>query len=331
VTYRSLLFKVFVLSLFLTCSISAVFGQHILAQVAVGSEPRGVGVNPMSGFVYVANVDSGTISVLRKASAIGTIPVDTLPYVVAVNSKTNRIYAAGCNFQTGAGSMVVVIDGNTNKVITDISLNQSCGLGTQGIAVNQFTNRVYVSDYDDNQEVVIDGSSNQIVARIDLLGRAPLSVAVDVVTNQVWVALDGSGDVDILDGNNNTLLETITVGNVFVAGVAIDASTRRVYVTSTSSPSSLYVLNAGTRQVVATVPIGLFANFVDVDVLSDEIFVTDGQANTVVVVNGHNNQAVATVHLNGNFPVGVAANPVTRLVYVTEFESGQVEILTERP
>ncbi|PYX46544.1 MAG: hypothetical protein DMG79_16190, partial [Acidobacteria bacterium] len=108
--HRSLLFKMFGLFLFLTCSLSTVFAQHIVAQVPVGSEPRGVGVNPMSGIVYVANVGSGTISVLRKASVIATIPVDTLPFVVAVNSKTNRIYAAGCNFNTGAGSMVVVID-----------------------------------------------------------------------------------------------------------------------------------------------------------------------------------------------------------------------------
>ena len=82
--------------------------------------------------------------------------------------------------------------------------------------------------------------------------------------------------------------------------------------------------------MIATVPIGLFANEVDVDVLSDQIFVTDGQANTVVVVNGHNNQAVATVNLKGNFPSGIAVNPVTRLVYVADFFSNEVEILTER-
>jgi DNA-binding beta-propeller fold protein YncE len=53
-------------------------------------------------------------------------------------------------------------------------------------------------------------------------------------------------------------------------------------------------------------------------------------ANTVVVVNGRNNKVVATVRLNGTFSSRVAANPVTGLFYVTEFDSGRVEVMTER-
>lgn len=319
------------LFLFLMFSLSTAFAQHIVGRVAVGDEPRGVAVNPYTGRVYVANVHDGTISILRAGSVLETLPVDTLPYVVAINNQTNRIYAAGCNFLTGAGSMVVVIDGRTNQVITDISLNQSCGLGTQGIAVNQFTNEVYVSDYDDNQEVVIDGATNQIAARIDLLGREPVGVAVDLLTNQVWVALDGPvGDIDILDGASNTILATITVGNVFVNNVAINPTTRRAYISSDSTPSNLYVLDAKTRHVIATVPAGQFANDVTLDPLSNLIFVTDGGGNQVFVVNGQSNTVTATVPLNGIEPSGIAADPVTQAVYVTEFDSNQVEIMTEK-
>jgi YVTN family beta-propeller protein len=332
VTHRSRLFRLLSLSLFLPLSLATVFAQHIVGSIPVGDEPRGVAVNPFTATVYVANVQSGSVSVLRNRSVIATVPVDTLPYVVAVNQRTNRIYAAGCNFLTGAGSMVVVIDGNSNSVIANISLNPFCGLGTQGIAVNSFTNRVYVSDYDDNQEVVIDGATNQIAARVDLAGRQPLGVAVDLLTDQVWVALDGpDAKVDLLDGATNTVLDTVSVtsANVFVEEVAVNPITRRVYIASASDPSSLYVLNARTRKLIATVPIGQFANSVHVDLFSNLVFVTDGYANTVVVVNG-GNKVNAIVPLNGSFPIGVAANPVTRLVYVTEFDSGQVEVMTER-
>ena len=168
--HRSLPSRLAFLVVCLTFSLSTAFAQHIIGTVSVGDEPRGVAVNSYTGRVYVANVHSGTISVVHNGTVIETIPVDTLPYVVAVNHKTNRIYAAGCNFLTGAGSMVVVIDGHSDKVITDIAINQACGLGTQGIAVNPFTNRVYAGDYDDSQEVVIDGATNQITARVDLSG-----------------------------------------------------------------------------------------------------------------------------------------------------------------
>ena len=166
-------------------SVTAASAQRIVAAVPVGTEPRGVAANPSTGNIYVANVLDGTISVIQKNIVTATLPVDTLPYLVAVDSKTNRIYAAGCNFQTGAGSMVVVIDGATNQVVTDVTLNESCGLGTQGIAVNPLTNRVYVSDYDDSQEVVIDGATNQILTRVDLSGALPVGVGVDLRTNQI--------------------------------------------------------------------------------------------------------------------------------------------------
>lgn len=325
--YRSGLFRV---SLFVTLSFSTLFAQPIVGSVSVGSEPRGVAVKPFTGNIYVANVQSGSISILHGRSVIATLPLDTLPFVVAVNAHTNRLYAAGCNFLTGAGSMVVVIDSHTNQVITDISLNQSCGLGTQGIDVNPFTNRVYVSDYDDNQEVVIDGATDQIVARVDLQGGQPLGVAVDLLANQEWVTLDGpDGKVDILDGNTNTLLQTITVASGFVNNVAINPKTRRAYVAG-ESPSNLYVLNTLTRQLEASLPMGFLANTVALDSLTNLIFVTDGQGNQVFVVDGRTNTIRATVPLNGVFPSGIAANSVTRFVYVTEFDSAQVEILTER-
>ena len=123
--HRSLRSRLAFLALLLTFSVSTALAQHVIKRVSVGVEPRGVAVDPFTGHIYVANVYSGTISALRAGTVMATFPVDTLPYVVAINPITNRIYAAGCNFLTGAGSMVVVIDGSNNHVITDIPLNQS--------------------------------------------------------------------------------------------------------------------------------------------------------------------------------------------------------------
>jgi YVTN family beta-propeller protein len=156
-------------------------------------------------------------------------------------------------------------------------------------------------------------------------------VAVDPLTNQEWVTLDGpDGKVDVLDGASDTVIDTITIASVFVEGIAINSSTRNVYVTSSGPPSGLYVLDAGSRQGTTMIPIGQFANYVGLDEFSNEVFVTDGQANTVTVVDGKSNQIGATVQLKGRFPLGVAANPVTRAVYVTDFETRRVEIMTER-
>ena len=191
--------------LFFALTLSA-NAQHIVKTVQVGSEPRGVAVNPLTDSVYIANTQSGNISVLKHDVVIATLPANTLPQVATLDVAANKAYIGGCDFRTNAGGRVVVIDGRTNQITTTIDINEFCVLGIQGITVNPLTHRVYVSDYDDSQEVVIDGTNNQIISRIDLAGRLPVGCDVDLHTNQIWVTLDGPfGNVDILDGATNTV------------------------------------------------------------------------------------------------------------------------------
>lgn len=311
----------------LSFSVSA---QQLLRTVTVGTEPRGVAINQLTSTIYVANVTSGSISVIQRGSVTATIPVDTLPFEVTVNPITNLVYATGCNFFTGEGSKVVVIDGRSNQVVKTIVLNQSCSLGTQGIAANALTNRIYVSDYDESQEVVIDGASNEIATRIDLVGALPTGVAIDLATNKVWVTLDGpTGNVAIIDGASNTVANTITLGNRFVQEIAINPFSHRAYIAATT-PSSVVVVNTQTETVVASVPFGSFANAVDVDVLSNLVFVTDGQGNQVGTIDGRTNTLISSAATSDIFPSGVAADPVTQRVFVTNFESSTVDIYRER-
>lgn len=304
--------------------------QHVVKTVQVGSEPRGVAINPLTDSVYIANTQTGNVSILKHDVVIATLPVNTLPEEVTFDIAANKAYVGGCDFRTNAGSKVIVIDGRTNQITTTIDINEFCVFGIQGITVNPLTHRVYVSNYDDNEEVVIDGTNNQIISRIDLAGREPEGAAVDLHTNQIWVTLDGpDGKIDILDGAANTVLETVTVGNFFVVDVAINNVTKRAYIASTAT-NGLFVYDAPTRQQIADVATGSFNNSLDVDPITNLIFVTDGNNDNVVVVDGRNNTVRATVPLSAPFPAGVAINPVRRIAYVTEFDSTQVQLVSER-
>src|SRR5258708_19590379 len=120
---KSLQSRLTILVVSLTFSLSTVFAQHIITTVSVGDEPRGVAVNAYTGRVYVANVHSGTISVVRAGSVMDTLPVDTLPYVVAINHKTNRIYPPARNLLTRAVNLLVVIDAPTKNLHPQLPLN----------------------------------------------------------------------------------------------------------------------------------------------------------------------------------------------------------------
>ena len=326
---RFLLLRVLVvLSLFVFSL--AVLAQEIIKSVPVGNEPRGIAVNPFTDTVFVSNVQDGTVSILKHDTVIDTVPIDTLATVAVADAARNKIYFAGCNFFAGTGSMVVVMDGRTHRVIKDVQLNDFCAMGIQGIGINPLTHRVYVSDYDEKQEVVLDGNTNRIVARINLI-RQPDGVDVDLRTNRVWIALDGpGGNIAILDGFKNKVVKTFSVGDTFIMGMAVNSFTRRAYISSELAPASLFVLDLRTQQTIATVPIGLFGDSVALDPLSNLIFATDGQGSTLTVVNGRNNTVRKVISLNALFPVYVAANPVTEHVYVSGFASGLVDVISER-
>jgi YVTN family beta-propeller protein len=75
---------------------------------------------------------------------------------------------------------------------------------------------------------------------------------------------------------------------------------------------------------------GTFNSAVDVDPITNLIFVTDNNGDDVAVVDGRNNTVQATVPLSAPSPNGVAVNPVRRIAYVTEFDSTQVQLISER-
>lgn len=91
--------------------------KAVIATVAVGENPKGVGVNPVTNRVYVANQGSNNVSVIDGFSnaVIGTVLVGDSPEEVNVDSGKNQIYI------TNRGSNTVsVINGSTHTVIATI-------------------------------------------------------------------------------------------------------------------------------------------------------------------------------------------------------------------
>jgi YVTN family beta-propeller protein len=90
--------------------------------VGLGAE-EGIAVNPVTGYVYVTNGGSDTLSVLQDDTDpanihwVQTIDVGQVPQGVAVDVKTNTIYVGNASSRT-----VSVIDGGTHTVVKTIPL-----------------------------------------------------------------------------------------------------------------------------------------------------------------------------------------------------------------
>ena len=74
-------------------------GPTVVATVTVGINPNGIGVNPATNRVYVANSNSDSVSVINGVNntVVVTVTVGDGPAGVGVNPTTNRVYVANSN------------------------------------------------------------------------------------------------------------------------------------------------------------------------------------------------------------------------------------------
>ena len=108
-------------------------------------------------------------------------------------------------------------------------------------------------------------------------------------------------------------------------GVAVDPGTHTVYVTNLDD-DTVSVIDASTRTVTATVPVGKDPNGVAVDPGTHTVYVANDGDNAVSVIDGSTRTVTATVPVGKN-PVGVAVDPGTHTVYVANGHASTVSVI----
>ena len=242
-------------------------------------QPYSIAVNPSTNKIYVANygVDAkqvlhgGNVTVIDGATnAITTI---TDPHAgglvcvaIAVNPVTNKIYVANNRPgpYVGPAGNVTVIDGSTNTTTTAAVSDPAYDtvLPSRAIAVNQTTNKIYVTST--NGVTVIDGGTNATtpVSGPSFLPGTYDAVAVNSTTDQIYLAYPGSasnsGYVTVIDGATNatTWFSFLNVAGTYMA--AVNESTNMVYTadlglgaylccSTVVNPASTSIINGNTN------------------------------------------------------------------------------------
>ena len=288
-------------------SISVIDGttNKVMATIEAGKGPRDVAVNARTNRLYVANLLAHDVSAINNKilswvglrlyrakfavsvidghanETLAHVSVGTNPWIIEVSETTNRIYVANYGSYS-----VSVIDGESNEVIATVGMGLFRTPG--GIAVNEETNRVYITS---------------------TFHLGPLDI--------------GAGRLLIVDGATNKVLSTLRVGRK--AHVAVNERTNRVYVTSRHS-STLSVIDGHTNEVLATLEVGPDPYGLAVSKETNRIYVANHDGNSVSVVDGHSNQMLHNIDV-GASPVFVAVNEATGRVYVTNSDGDTVSVL----
>jgi hypothetical protein len=180
--------------------------------IAVGSLPYFVAVNTVTNKVYVANLcgndplcnsaSNGTVTVIDGVTlSTQTVTVGFQPFVLAVNSVTNKTYAAnscGNDSTCHSNGTVTVIDGTTLSVQT-----VTVGSGPVDVQVDSVTNKAYTANVygscrtcSNGTVTVIDGATLSTVPV--LVGNAPQHLAVNSLTDRIYVPSLGDNTVSVI-------------------------------------------------------------------------------------------------------------------------------------
>lgn len=200
-----------------------------------------------------------------------------------------------------------------------VPVNVPVGSSPNAIAVNEQTNKIYVSNYGSHNVTVIDGTTNAVLATIPV-GDSPAAMAIDSSTHTVYVANSFDGSVSVIDGETDKLTTTIPVSG-FPTKLAVDSSAHTVYVAHYSD-DTVKLIDGVTQSVTATVSISGTINAIAVNDATNKAYVASSDG-SVTIIGANRQKTVVNV---GNKPVAIGINKMTKQIYVAIDKSGNGEV-----
>ncbi len=218
-------------------------------------------------------------------------------------------------------SLALVVAGRSPSITVAVPTRRPDSVG-----VNPATNRIYVSNSDNDSISVIDGAQDKVIATIPV-GDHPVGVGVNPATNRIYVAkyYGGWDSVAVIDGAQDKVITTIPMGDTS-AEVAVNPITNRIYV-SLGSSKFVAVIDGAQDKVIATIPVGgAPGGGVGVNPATNRIYVAN--YDSVLVIDGAQDKVIATIPVGGDgFPYGVGVNPTTNRIYVGHLFGRSVSVI----
>jgi len=274
------------------------FTHAVVDTVAVGSDPFGLGLNPITQKVYVSNSGDGTVSVIsmdtRSVTTTIALGPGSQPLGVGVNPAANRIYVA----LHGTGELAV-IDGASDTLVATVPV----GGGPFGVVADSLLNRAYVSTREGGYVAVVDGITNtEIITQRTFVGGEAYQVGLDPALRRLYIVYAPSATARSCDlrpvRKNSTHLAS--------AGEPNHIEVFEIKATGMGRITTLIAGNAGLDG-----GIGIAAN-----PATGSIFVSNAAEDSLTIFDGTSLAVVTTLPMPGN-PGHVSANPVTNRVYVS--------------
>jgi phosphodiesterase/alkaline phosphatase D-like protein len=239
----------------------------------IGSSPTGVVADPSTGYVYVANQTSNSISVLKPSSTT-TPTVTVVPTPTSITTAQQLSVAVTVNATTGnptpTGTVTLTIGSYTSQAtpLTNGSATIIISAGVLTVGSNQTLTATYTPD--SNSSSIYNSASGSNPVTVTSPAKTIPTVTVtpspsSVATTQpltVTVTVAGTprptGSVTLSGGGYTSAATTLTGGSATITIPAGSLSTGTDTLTASYTPdsnsSSTYNSGSGSNSVTVTSP-----------------------------------------------------------------------------
>jgi YVTN family beta-propeller protein len=316
--------------------------------VAVGSFPAPIAVDATTGTVYVGNGNDATVSLIDAATCNATrtagcaqppvtLSVPGGPGGLAINETTHTLFVAnnsGAGTTTARANTVSIIDAAICNATNTSGCDQHAPTALTGAnpgvgnTVDEATNTLYVTTFDNTLQVINGATCNQTVRTgcgqttpATLAGVNPFSIAINRATHTAYVGDFGGGEgfpftisvvntatcntLDSAGCNPNPPVIPMQFGPY---GVAVDQATDTLYATnifgSNGNPGdTVSVFNGATCNTAVTtgcadtpptITVGSGPQGLAINKRTHTIYVANGFEQTVSVIDGASCNATNT-------------------------------------
>jgi YVTN family beta-propeller protein len=304
------------------------------------------GVLTSTGKIFATAVSTGDNAVHVMDPVAGTfvpITVGYMPYAIAENAKTARLYVGDQQ-----GNDLLVLNAVDHSLIARVLVKatdrsgSTTDAGSRDVAVSEALNRVFVTralprDVNTNQPLgvvdVVDGATNTVSSTISVGNGHAL--AVDDARHRLYVVAFNYSSyqarLDLYNIDNNGLTTSIPLPFEIARAVAVNPETGRVYVTGgTPNVGSVAIIDGNTNQVLKTVSAGAQPWQMAINKKTNKIYVANSASgsvdNSVTVIDGATDSLERTFQNtnsnNGDAVGAVGVDDVTNTVYVSDNSNG---------
>jgi YVTN family beta-propeller protein len=299
---------------------------QVPATIRVGHGPFWIAVDQATHTAYTANNTDSTVSVIntatcnaRRHSGCGqhtaTVPVGFKPWALTIDPDVHTVFVVNNQDDTMSAINSATCNASNGSGCRRRPAASQVGKGPQAVLTDPATGTIYAANFTDSTVSVIRAARCSAVssrgcrhdAPTAAVGAGPDAIAVNRATGTVYVA---NGGGSLFSGRGNT---------VSVINAATCNARRRT----------------GCTRPAAIVGVGVGPDGIAVDRATDTVYVANGGAGTVSVINGATCNArrrtgctrpAATIGV-GAGPAGIAVDEATGTVYVANTGGKTVSVI----